>query len=83
MLNGQEWEENRADAEALYTLLEKKIVPLYYETDRRGVPHGWISVAKEAIRSIAPAFCARRMVKEYIERLYIPAAHSLRDRRAG
>ena len=80
---GDPREEDRADAEALYSLLEKKIVPLYYETDRRGVPHGWIRVAKEAIRSIMPAFCARRMVKEYIERLYIPAAHSLRDRRAG
>jgi starch phosphorylase len=80
---GDPREEDRADAEALYSLLEKEIVPLYYDTDRRGVPHGWIRVAKEAIRSIASAFCARRMVKEYIERLYIPAAQSVRERKAG
>ena len=64
-------EEDRADADALYRLLEEEIVPLFYERDRSGVPHGWIIVAKEAIRSIVPVFCARRMMKEYTDRLYI------------
>jgi len=67
-------EEDRADAEALYKLLESEIVPLYYERDRSGVPHGWIRVIKEAIRSIVPVFCARRMLKEYTEQMYLPAA---------
>ena len=69
-------EEDRADAEALYSLLENEIVPLYYAMDRSGVPHGWVSMVKEAIRSVMPVFCARRMVKEYTERMYIPAARS-------
>ena len=64
-------EEDGADADALYRLLEEEIVPLFYERDRSGVPHGWIIVAKEAIRSIVPVFCARRMMKEYTDRLYI------------
>jgi starch phosphorylase len=67
-------EEDRADAEALYRLLEEEIVPLYYKRDRAGVPHGWVHMAKEAIGSIVPRFCARRMLKEYVEQMYIPAA---------
>jgi starch phosphorylase len=67
-------EEDKSDAEALYRLLEEKIVPLYYQRDRAGVPHGWVHMVKEAIGSIVPRFCTRRMLKEYIERMYIPAA---------
>jgi len=72
-------EEDEADAEALYRLLEEEIVPLYYTRDRDGVPHGWIRMVKEAIRSIVPVFCARRMLKEYTERVYSPAARSLKS----
>ena len=70
-------EEDRADAEALYRLIEEKIVPLYYDRDRSGVPHGWIRVVKEAIRSVPPNFSARRMLKEYTDEIYMPAAGSL------
>ena len=65
--------EDKADAEALYRLLEEEIVPLYYDRDRSGVPLGWIRVVKEAIRSVVPIFCTRRMVKEYAERMYLAA----------
>ena len=68
-------EEDRADAEALYRLLEEEIVPLYYQRDRSGIPHGWMHMVKEAIGSILPVFCARRMLKEYTERMYLPTAH--------
>ena len=73
-------EEDRMDAEALYYLLEKEIVPLYYDRDRGDVPHGWISVVKEAIRSVVPHYCARRMLKEYTDRLYVKAARPLRKK---
>jgi len=68
--------ENRDvhDADLLYTLLETEIVPLFYHRDADGVPRGWMRVVKAAIASIAPLFSARRMVKEYIERFYVPAA---------
>jgi len=69
-------EEDEADTEALYRLLEEKVVPLYYDRDRGGVPHGWIRLIKEAIRSIVPVFCARRMLKEYTEKIYRAAAQS-------
>ena len=70
-------EEDRSDAQSLYRLLEDEIVPLYYQRDRAGVPQGWIRLVKEAIRSVVPGFCARRMVKEYAERMYIPAARAI------
>ena len=66
--------EDKSDAEAIYSLLEQRIVPLYYQRDRNGVPHGWVHMAKEAIGSIVPRFCTRRMLKEYVEQMYIPAA---------
>jgi starch phosphorylase len=62
-----------ADAEALYRLLEEEVVPAFYDRDLFHVPHRWIATVKEAIRTIAPQFCARRMVKEYAQRMYAPA----------
>ena len=69
-------EQSRENAEELYTLLEDKIIPLYYERDIYGIPHGWLKVVKETIRSTAPLFSARRMVKEYTEQLYVRAAQN-------
>lgn len=63
-----------ADAEALYRLIEQEVVPAFYEREKDGVPHRWIAIVKEAIRSVAPHFSARRMVKEYAARMYAPAA---------
>jgi starch phosphorylase len=64
---------DQADAQAIYDFLEKEIIPLYYNVSEDGVPHGWVSVMKEAIKSTAPSFSARRMVKEYIAKFYTPA----------
>jgi starch phosphorylase len=71
-------DQDKTDAEALYRLLEDKVVPLYYDRDINGVPHGWIQVIKEAIRSNAPLFSARRMAKEYTEQMYLPASQNSR-----
>jgi starch phosphorylase len=68
-------EEDGSDAESLYRLLEQEIVPLYYQRNTKGVPHGWMRMVKEAISSIVPHFCTTRMLKEYVERMYIPAVH--------
>jgi starch phosphorylase len=66
--------QDAADAEALYGLLENEVVPLFYKRDNDGVPRDWAQVMKEAIRTAGPVYCTRRMVKEYAERFYIPAA---------
>ncbi|MFM8319952.1 MAG: alpha-glucan family phosphorylase [Chloroflexota bacterium] len=62
------------DARSLYDTLEKEIVPLYYSLrSSDGLPAEWIGRMKESIRTIGPTFSMRRMVKEYLERFYLPA----------
>ena len=61
------------DAAALYALLEKEVAPLYYRVDERGAPLDWVKMMKESMKSIGPAFSARRMVKEYTTKFYDPA----------
>ena len=62
------------DAEALYETLEKEVLPLYYDRGSNGVPHGWVKRMKWAIQSLGWRFSADRMVKDYTEQLYLPAA---------
>jgi starch phosphorylase len=63
-------EVDRADANALYRLLEEEIVPAFYDRGADAIPRRWLSYVKESIRTVAPRFSARRMVKEYAERMY-------------
>jgi starch phosphorylase len=66
--------QDEADAESLYATLENEIIPLYYKKrSSDGLPGEWLARVKECIRTLAPAFSMRRMVKEYTERLYLPA----------
>ena len=58
-------QQDEADANSLYDLLEKEVIPLYYDN-----PSGWLSVVKNGMRDIIPLFDSKRMVKEYYEKLY-------------
>jgi starch phosphorylase len=71
-----------ADAQALYKILEEQVVPTFFERDSQGIPRRWLAVVKEAIRIVAPRFSARRMVKEYAERMYAPAARETLNQRS-
>ncbi len=66
-------ERDQSDAKDIYEMLEREIVPLYYRVSDDGIPHGWVGVMKESMRSNAPRFSARRMVKEYSEKFYARA----------
>jgi starch phosphorylase len=69
-----DWDtQDEVDSQALYRLLEEQVVPLYYDRDAADIPHGWVEVMKEAIRTSIAAFSMRRMVKEYVEQMYLPA----------
>lgn len=63
---------DEAEAERLYTLLEREVVPLFYDRDERGVPLGWVRRMKHALRVAAERFSARRMVQEYVRDYYVP-----------
>jgi starch phosphorylase len=68
--------QDAISAESLYQLLEQEVAPLYYKRDADNIPRDWIRVVKEALRTSAPTFCMRRMLKNYTEKLYVPAARN-------
>ena len=66
--------QDEADAGALYDLLEREVMPSFYERNGDGLPGRWMALMKASIESIVPAFSAHRMVRDYVERVYLPAA---------
>jgi starch phosphorylase len=65
--------DDAVDAADLYRVLSEEVIPLYYARDSDNVPRGWVELMKETTRSVATNFSARRMVKEYVDKLYLPA----------
>jgi starch phosphorylase len=65
------------DAESFYEVLQNEIIPLFYDRDRDGLPARWIARVKRAIRGIGWRFSADRMVMDYVQKCYIPAAGGL------
>ncbi|MHB1344780.1 MAG: alpha-glucan family phosphorylase, partial [Thermoleophilia bacterium] len=66
--------QDRVEAQSLYSLLEQEIVPLFYDRGVDGLSRGWMAMMKASIRELTPAFSTTRMVREYAERFYLPAA---------
>jgi starch phosphorylase len=66
------------EATALYELLGKSVGPLFYDRDTEGVPQGWVERIRHTLRSLGPKVQAERMVREYTEALYVPAAAASR-----
>jgi glycogen phosphorylase len=64
------------DADALYDLLERDVVPLFYNRDADNLPRGWIQRMKGSIATFSPQFSTHRMVTEYAQRAYVPAARA-------
>jgi starch phosphorylase len=65
--------QDKEDAESLYAILENEIVPLYYKTDKNGLPVEWIEKVKHSFHSIITQYSAHRMVWEYVQKYYIPS----------
>jgi starch phosphorylase len=82
LIDPGEFHGEEAEAETIYRLLEEQIVPAFYERDARGVPVRWTAIAKQAIRTVAPRFCARRMVKEYVNEMYLALAEASKPTRS-
>ncbi|MGL4608255.1 MAG: alpha-glucan family phosphorylase [Trueperaceae bacterium] len=76
VVEGENGEEkiDAVDADALYDLLEREVVPLYYQRDKQGIPRAWLARSKDAIATISPMFSAQRMVKDYVATYYAPAS---------
>lgn len=72
---------DRAEAEALYQLLEAEIVPLFYrDRDDSGCPRGWVAKMRASMASLTPRFSSNRMLREYLAKLYLPASQELARR---
>ncbi len=67
-------EQDRRDAQSLYETLENRIIPLYYDRDDDGVPRGWVERMKRTIRTLGWRFNTDRMVIDYTNSCYLPAA---------
>ncbi|MCU0411468.1 MAG: alpha-glucan family phosphorylase [Bacteroidetes bacterium] len=71
--------QDEVESNALFDLLEKDIIPLYYHRSADDLPRGWISKMKSAIRTIGPEFNTNRMVREYAELMYLPSSERMRS----
>jgi starch phosphorylase len=85
--DGQEHGDDPAwdgvEAEALYDLLERDVIPEFYSRDGQGIPAGWVARMRNSMASLTPRFSADRAVREYTEQHYLPGAALYRERAAG
>jgi glycogen phosphorylase len=73
--------DDRAEAEGLYRLLEREVVPAYFDRDAAGIPQRWIKMMRASIRHVATDFSARRMVLDYFDSAYAPGARRVEQLR--
>lgn len=84
--DGREHDDDPAwdaiEAEALYELLEREVIPEFYTRDERGIPTAWVARMRESMAQLTPLFSTNRAVREYTEQYYLPAAAAYRERSA-
>jgi len=68
------------EADQLYRMLEQEVIPAFYDRGQQGVPAAWVARMRASMARLAPRFSTNRMMGEYLERLYLPAAHAFRSR---
>jgi glycogen phosphorylase len=73
--------DDLAEAEGLFRLLEREVVPAYYDRDESGVPRRWVEMMKASIRNVVTQFAARRMVIDYFNTAYAPGARRVEQLR--
>jgi starch phosphorylase len=78
-LEHDDWNEDR-DASRLYELLERELVPAFYERNPSGLPPAWLGRMRESIATLTPTYSANRALREYAERFYLPAAKAFSGR---
>ena len=68
------------DAEALYNLLEYEVIPEFYNRDKQGIPVAWVTRMRKSMARLTPRFSTNRVVREYTEQHYLPAATAYHER---
>jgi len=76
--SGEEYEnsdyQDQVEGQAIYDLLERYVVPLFYERGRDNLPRGWIGMMRNSMCTLAARFNSHRMVQDYVHRFYVPSA---------
>ena len=80
--HGNDPAQDAVEATALYDLLERSVIPEFYDRSETGMPIAWIKRIRESMARLTPHFSANRAVREYTERHYLPAAAAYHDRAA-
>jgi starch phosphorylase len=75
-------EVDAAEAKDLYDLIERQIAPEFYDRDAAGAPRAWVARVRASMTRLTAAFSSARMVRDYVETAYLPAAAALRRRTA-
>jgi starch phosphorylase len=75
---GDSAERDKLEADSMYDLIEHQIAPRFYDRGKNGVPSRWVDSIRHTLATLSPELSADRMVKEYVERLYVPAARAER-----
>ena len=75
------WDD--AEADSLYDLLEGEVIPAFYSGDEKGIPPGWVARMRKSMACLTPLFSANRVVREYTEKHYLPAAAAYQGRAAN
>ena len=78
--HGEDPAWDAVEANAMYDLLEREILPLFYARDENGIPIQWLARVRESMARLTPQFAADRAVREYTEKYYLPGAAAYRKR---
>ncbi len=78
-MNPDEGAQDWSDAQDLYRILEDEVVPRYYERDENGLPETWAGVMRRSMASTLWRFATTRMLRDYVEQMYLPAAEAARE----
>jgi starch phosphorylase len=84
--NGEEHHDgewDRREAEQIFEILENEVVPAFYERDNRGIPPRWVAKVRASMSRLAPQFSCNRMVRDYVQQFYLPAAQRHAQRQSS
>ena len=75
------WDDH--EAEQLYRLLEDEVIPCFYDRDEGGIPRAWVARMRKSMAELTPRFSSNRMVREYVDRFYLPTGRNYQTRKAN
>ncbi|MBI2860089.1 MAG: alpha-glucan family phosphorylase [Chloroflexi bacterium] len=80
--HGDDPAHDAREAQQLYHILENEIIPCFFDRDASGVPRRWVARMRSSMAELTPRFSSNRMLREYVEKLYLPASRTLHSRYA-